>query len=415
MIAAMLRSATRGPTPRRARRLGSSPLVIVLGVSVSAGCRAPREVSPPNGGGSATTTITTNNPPPVADVGFELRLEPHAGPWAPLDPVEPRPFAVAPQLETEVVETWTGVDSLYPRWVTPDLPGRAVGLLLSTAWWAAAPPNCRDRPPEDRVEYRFAHGKTSGYALYFPSDGRGFNFLPAWSVQLPFREIEGGQGQGGAFRIDAAMYRPDTANPWGLETCAHMVELEVNHGRGGTGIHFIATALRIVDGTERFAGSAQGVLEALSARFAADREGRRAVIDAALRQRARDLNPPPPEPLTPALLGDAPPQMVATWDHARSELDVLLFERATGELSAHRGRQTIPPVDCPPGAPCAYRESGTFDLFTVWTITAEAAARYRVDHQARLVRETHFTPRVSVHVRDDSRPAAPTNGGTIAR
>ena len=60
-------------------------------------------------------------------------------------------------------------------------------------------------------------------------------------------------------------------------------------------------------------------------------------------------------------------------------------------------------------------ESGTFDLFTVWTITAEAAARYRVDHQAHLVRETHFTPRVSVHVRDDSRPAAPTNGGTIAR
>ncbi len=320
----------------------------------------------------------------------ELATEPHSGPWTPIATVPVRPLTLAPNLETRERRDWKEHEDGLRRAPQADSPPRAVGLLVSVAWWASAPPSCRGAAPQDRVEYNFSLGG-SHYALYFPSDGRGFNVLNNWSVDLPFQE-----GGAGTFRIDAAMFRADTPNPWGLESCAHLVELEVNHGRGGRGIHFIATALRVVEGTEVFAGRAQEVLESLTGRFLASAEIHRGALREEFRRvQAQWARHRPPQELSIDRVEMGPESASATWNDDTHELEVVLQHRGQIKSSSVVGREVIPPSTCPPGAPCAYRESGTFDLVATWTLRAEFAVHYRVDREARLVEETIYLPRVT--------------------
>jgi hypothetical protein len=94
-------------------------------------------------------------------------------------------------------------------------------------------------PPQP---YWFGSDGSSPYALYFPSSGEGVNFLSDWQVYDATGEV---------LRYDAAMFRPDTENPWGLSADAHIVTLEVNDGRGSnSGVHFVATDVTILDGTD---------------------------------------------------------------------------------------------------------------------------------------------------------------------
>ncbi|MCB9566651.1 MAG: hypothetical protein H6710_05460 [Myxococcales bacterium] len=354
---------------------------------------------PPDRSGDPNATSQTSDPqtptPPVEPrFDFDLALEPHEGPWTPLAVVDVRPLTPAEDLAPTRVATWRDEMSVAPFPNDP-LPGRAIGLLWSVAWWSGGPPNCTDAPPEERVEYHFSRGHDSHYALYFPSDGRGFNYLTGWSVELPL------SAGGGRFHGDAAMFRADTPNPWGLGACAHLVEVEVNGGRGGQSIHFIATALRQVEGTDAFAGNAQEVLEALIERLLGALAGEHARVDQAIaaqrgeaRERGSDLSG---LPRTLDELPPAAPMVIATWLPEPGELDVRVRLRREASASRVVGREVIRDTNsCPPGAPCAHREQGTFETVATATLRVTVGARYRVDRRARLVSETFYAPQVEI-------------------
>jgi len=289
----------------------------------------------------------------------------------------------------ERVTAWDGPASLLPwrpyagSW--PDLPGRVVGVL-----WAVSLYNGRDecaaRDANDRVEYHFSRGLHPSYALYFPSDGRGFNFLRQWVVPLP---------DGTTTQVDAAMFRADTANPWGLHACAHLVELDVNAGRGGRGLHFIATGVRVLDGTTAFPWQLSEVIGELRARFLARADEHRADRkftsrpESASRPSGPETRRPEPGPWTE----QRTPGMHLTWIPERDQLDVLLWSTESRTATRTVGRETVKSVPCPPGAPCMRREVGTFEEREFLRETVEFAVRFELDRTARVLRETIYAPR----------------------
>jgi hypothetical protein len=283
-----------------------------------------------------------------------LRLR--ASPGAP----PPASLAIGPSL----------AGRLPPHGTWPDLPGRAIGVLWATSLYDGRD-DCVARTADDRVEYHFSRGPQSSYALYFPSDGRGFNFLRQWTVPLPDATTT---------RYDAAMFRADTANPWGLHACAHLVELDVNDGRGGRGLHFVATRVRVLDDTTAYPWSLARVLLDLRARH---NQHAREHADALVFTRPE--RGPWREQITSGL--------VPTWTDAPDRLGVLVWQTAT--RTAERGGQivTVTAHPCQHGTPCAYQDPGTFQTFEVLTETLEFAVRYEVDATGTLTRETIHAPR----------------------
>ncbi len=132
--------------------------------------------------------------------------------------------------------------------------------------------------------YWFSSDGSSPYALYFPSSGEGENYLEDWTVNL---------ASGESATYDAAMFTPETPNPWGLTADAHLVTLEVNDGRGSDGgLHFIATDVTVLDGT---AAVPMDVVEVMAS-AAQDFDARVASLDAELDAElalARDATAPP--------------------------------------------------------------------------------------------------------------------------
>lgn len=279
------------------------------------------------------------------------------------------------------IEQWDGLPRLQVQanLSQPPLGERARGLLVSVAYYSGE--DCRDPSPGARVEYLFSSAAGTQHALYFPSTGAGFNFLRSWSVPLP----DGGSGQ-----YDAAMFGPLDGLPC-LHACAHFVELEVNDGRGGLGLHFVATAVEVVDDQRGF--DAARVLDDLRRRFAGTvgqqhgdlrrlyADGQRAAPNLHIGERV-----------------DEPLSLWPSWSEQDATLHVLAFTRGQAVASRKIGSETIPPSDCPPGAPCAYREVGTFDIYDEIAITHELAATYRVDDRGTLIEERLYAPRVQTSV-----------------
>jgi hypothetical protein len=275
------------------------------------------------------------------------------------------------------LEQWDGLpylQALANRSQQP-LGGRTRGLLVSITYFNGD--DCRKR--DARVEYTFSNAAGTHHALYFPSTGAGYNFLRDWIVPLP---------EGGSTQYDAAMFGPSDGLPC-LHACAHFVELEVNDGRGGVGLHFVATAVEVID-DQRDIDPAR-VLDELRERFAETVDEQHGDLRRLYADGQREA---------PKLrLGDRvdePPQLWPSWSEPDATLEVLAFSRGRAVGSQKVGSETIPPSDCPPGAPCAYREVGTFDLFDELTITHELAATYRVDARGTLVEERIYAPRVQI-------------------
>lgn len=306
-----------------------------------------------------------------------------AEPVAPQDCPEPRAGArlrVDPGLRVSRVASWDGVRSLRPAsGGHANLPGEVTGLLWSVRY-ANDAGDCRSDAQGERVEYAFSRDHEPGYALYFQSRGEGFNFLRDWQVPLP---------DGGVARYDAAMLGPRSGAGLCLRACAHLVTLAVNGGRGGGGIHFVATAVKVIDGEVPLA--IPDVLEDLRVRFSDARRDEERELRRLYGEARRGL--PPAVGLGERV--DGPIHVEPTWLVAASALEVLVWRegQATGERRT--GAETVPPADCPPGSPCAYRESGTFALFEVATIRSEVAARYVVDRTGALVEETLYAPRIA--------------------
>jgi hypothetical protein len=164
-----------------------------------------------------------------------------------------------------VVDDWGGPAALVPFQHWLPVPGRVVGLLFARGaqpWGGSLSYGRGSDTGTERTEYAFSFDRSSPYALYFASDGRGFNFLSDWGVPLP---------DGSTARYDAAMFGPETPDPWGLDRPAHLVELEVNDGRGGrggpTGLHFVVTGARVIDGSDECPVPAEQLLVDLRRRF----------------------------------------------------------------------------------------------------------------------------------------------------
>lgn len=276
------------------------------------------------------------------------------------------------------IERWDGVGSLMrdTNQGQPALPGRARGLLASVTYFSGADCHARTR---ERVEYMFSNVANSHYALYFPSTGAGFNFLQGWQVPLP---------DGSRAFYDAAMFGADDGLP-GLHACAHLVELEVNDGRGGVGLHFVATAVEVID--DQYGMDVARVLDELRERFAATVSQH----ETELQRRYADGQRVAAELQLGARV-DEPLQLTPRWSERDSTLELLATARGRAVGSRLLGSETIAPIECPPGAPCAYRETGTFDLIDELTVTHELAATYRVDDCGTLIDERIYTPRVEI-------------------
>ncbi len=275
------------------------------------------------------------------------------------------------------LEQWDGLPTLQALANRSQQPlgGRARGLLVSITYFNGD--DCRKPSRDARVEYTFSNAAGTHHALYFPSTGAGYNLLRDWLVPLP---------DGGTAHYDAAMFGPSHGLPC-LRACAHFVELEVNDGRGGVGLHFVATAVEVIDDQRDI--DATRVLDELRERFAKtvdQHNGELRRLYAAGQREAPKLR-----------LGDRvdePLYLWPSWSEQDATLEVLAFTRGRAVGSNKVGSETVPPADCPPGAPCAYREVGTFDLFDELTITHELAATYRVDARGTLIEERIYAPRV---------------------
>jgi hypothetical protein len=153
------------------------------------------------------------------------------------------------------------------------------------------------------------------------------------------------------------------------------------------GLHFVATAVEVID--DQHGIDSARVLDELRERFAAtvdQQHGELRRLYAAGQEHAPKLR-----------LGqrvDEPLQLWPSWSEQDATLEVLASARGRAVASRKAGTETVPPSDCPPGAPCAYREVGTFDLYDELTITHELAASYRVDDRGALIEERIYAPRV---------------------
>lgn len=175
--------------------------------------------------------------------------------------------------------------------------------------------------------------------------------------------------------------------PPGLHACAHLVELEVNDGRGGVGLHFVATAVEVID--DQYGMDVARVLDELRERFAATVSQH----ETELQRRHADGQRVAAELQLGARV-DEPLQLTPRWSERDSTLELLATTRGHAVGSWLLGSETIAPTQCPPGAPCAHRDTGTFDLLDELTVTHEIAATYRVDDCGTLIDERIYALRV---------------------
>jgi hypothetical protein len=207
--------------------------------------------------------------PPTAGTGVDAAAAPAAPPPAAAADGEPRR---AP-----------AVDLPAGRFVAtpPALPARREGLLITrpSRWGRLFELGSPAGSPGGHGTYWFV-ADGSAWAVYFASKGEGVNFLHDWQVAVP----------GGVERFDAAMYRPATADPWGLDDEAHLVAVEVNGGRGAPSWpHFVITGLQPLDGTV----DASDALDDARARWQRHLADSTAALAAELQRAARQPVGPP--------------------------------------------------------------------------------------------------------------------------
>jgi hypothetical protein len=227
----------------------------------------------------------------------------------------------------------------------PVLPGRAVGLLFSQVgpWGSHVGWDPRlhgEHAFAGDARFLFASGISAPWVLYFQSRGTAnMNHLVNWKVPLP-------GGQQGTY--DADMLHPGIGAAWGLSKAAHLVEVEVNGGQGAaSNIHFVATAVEVLDGTADYPidpllalGKARQRWDQLLA------EQQAAVTDQLAVAGSTATLPGGQQPEEPRAFDG----MTATWLPEEKRLQVLYVRWV---LQWTKVITPAPPPSCPPGAPCA--------------------------------------------------------------
>jgi hypothetical protein len=286
------------------------------------------------------------------------------------------------------VTTWT-LQEIVPIQLSPSVPGTVVGLLWTAGqqpWGAGYEHNGFPSTSTDHAYYKFGFDGSSPYAMYFVSDGRGKNFIKNWTVPLGSNATLGGAP--GTAKYDAAVFEPTTPNPWGLSRTAHVVELEVNDKRGGTGIHLVITRARVIDGTPAFLPRADDVLIGLRQRFnvylAVNEDRIRKNLDAEVSplQSSYGFG----TPFTSAV------GVFPTWDTNKKAIDVV-FTRITSQSGQGTPKTSeVECTPCPPGAACVRCVKRMLSVIPTAQIAVYTAARYVVDKSGQVIGETHYAP-----------------------
>ena len=256
-----------------------------------------------------------------------------------------------------------------------NLPGKVRGLIFMPAntFWGISFGHNKRRPQRDT--YLFTIDDLSPFVLYFPSDGEGYHLIRSWKLPTP----------AGDAVYDAAMFNRDTPNPWGLERTAHIVELEVNGGRGSKGLHFVATDVRLLDAGVEYPFKADELLAKLAKRFGIALRERQVEVDQRFEALGKSLqlayaghsNAGPPD------LSQESGQIIArpTWLTEQERLSVTYVYVRTGELTASRPPDHWP--SCPDGAPCA--QPGP--IIAKQSYRVSFGATYRTDRDGEVTSE----------------------------
>lgn len=301
---------------------------------------------------------------PAPLVTAPLRL---AAPWAPAAAVEKRPL-VTSQVVPKSVAEWKDAELGLGLAMEPaTLPGTMRGFLFSAVY-----PNA-DPPP-----YSFTGPSGATGTAYFVSDGRGVGFVKGFQRRLT---------DGSRLLIDGAQLPPGVANPWKLSRPLHLVDLEVNGGRGDATKDqlFVITNARVLDGSEVLPIDLGAAMTALSAR-AADRFK---ALEGAAARTQKNVEAELPVGTQrdtreewPAATGSR-----LTWDDAKREISLVHVQRR--KLRYEAPPRPLP-VRCAPGAPCQQQVE-----YPVFEVEVVQAVRQVVSANGVLMEETVYQPRAT--------------------
>lgn len=284
------------------------------------------------------------------------------------------------------VAKWSLKD-LVPFQSFPAVPGSLVGIIWSGGqqpWGSGYNHGALPASSIERSDYKFGVDGSSPYAVYFASDGRGYNFLQNWAVPVP----AGASGPARTANYNAAMFNAKTPNTWGLSRLAHVVEVDVNDKQGGIGIHFVITNARVIDGTSAFPPRADDVLLGLRPRFNAYLATQEDVIRGKLESA---VNAQPKSfrfgPRVVSVVGVFP-----TWNTAKQAMEVLFTRVSSHTGQGARSSMSNPCPPCPPGAPCARCDEHQMMPAPALEISVPTAVRYLVDKSGTVIAETRYLP-----------------------
>jgi hypothetical protein len=184
-------------------------------------------------------------------------------------PAKPTPVVTPPPVETAPTtapKSWfaprqlPSIAKLIPHQRWPDVPGRAIGVVWVTGRqpWGGSIDHLRNVDTHPfRQSYVFSVNRSSPYLMLWEATGGG-----ELVKNRPVCSLGGGE-----VKYDAAEYNQRSRNAYGLKRRAHIVELEVNSGKGGCNVHFVATASKILDGTPEIPLDPEAVFVELRKRF----------------------------------------------------------------------------------------------------------------------------------------------------
>jgi hypothetical protein len=336
---------------------------------------------------------------PVATTPAPLPTEPFAlsAPWSPAAPVPLVPLVLS-EVKVSSVRDWKTTDlgaagvalaglplhGTLQTQPTSDVPATIRGVLTATIPEKADPtPYSFTGPPGQLGPVWFSQSYGFPGWVRFVSDGRGDSVARLARKTLDGRTI----------RIDSAHFRPGPANPWKLTRAVHLVEVEINGGKGDAtkDPSFVITNVRVLDRSLLLPLDLDAAVKALSARAVlrlkeletegdAMRKAAEATIDrAARRVEAKESD---------GWGRELAPQPWVSWDDAKHELSIVHLQRREARYEAPPRPL---PVQCLPGQPCAQMSE-----IPRFQIDVLQAVRQTVSDAGVLLEEVTYTPQVRV-------------------
>lgn len=308
--------------------------------------------------------------------------------WAPLllAALAASPSAAAPTLDASRVQRTTQAEwspaTIFPQAVAPPRRGRVVGLLVPRGDW----PVGRFEPALG-AELRLHQGKAAPSFTWFEIEPHLQTTLP--TQRWPLKGIPGGRP------VQVAQVPASLAHVLGLTAPLELVRAKVVPSCAGKAPcdRVVLTDVEPVGPRVGMALPAAQVVEALGARFEAERADRAGEVEA-LRASARAKVPKTfvarPRPVTTQ-------RVWLTWHPDERQLELLVVWRAVQHFDGPLETVHIPcrPCPCTPDgrcAPCVACVPRTEQRRDQRRVGHTLGARYVVDRRARLVREVIYLP-----------------------